>query len=131
MPNATKRQVEAWWYVLLSERKRPIDQQSRFKMRPLTQSERMSVWDDSSWVHVDKEGNRTISTRAFQQARSLVLSNLIETEKFPLDGPKRWPVDGSLDEKSTYLDLLDDMDVFEIGNEVREKSTLEPEVKNS
>jgi hypothetical protein len=33
--------------------------------------------------------------------------------------------DGSRKEKEAYLELLDDMDVFEIGNAIREKSTLE------
>lgn len=132
MPNATKRQVEAWWYVLLSERDKPKEQQSRFLLKPLTQSQRMRVWDDYNWVQVDKDGGRSINSRAFQQAESLMVEQLLETENFPLDGPKPWPNNGSSPEiKRQYLEMLDDMDVFEIGNAIREKSTLEPEIKNS
>lgn len=131
MPNATKRQVEAWWYVLLSEREKPKDQQSRFLCNPLKQGERMHVWDDHNWVTVDKDGKRSITTRGLQQAYELCLTNLAKTENFPLDGPKPWPEKGSVAEKAEYLEMLDDMDVFEIGNAIREKATLEPEVKNS
>jgi hypothetical protein len=131
MPNAVKRQVEAWWYVLLSEREKPKEQQSRFLLKPLTQAERMRVWDDHNWVNVSSDGSSTVSSRGLQQAHALVLTNLLETENFPLDGPRKWPAEGSKTEKLTYLELLDDMDVFEIGNAIREKSTLEPEAKNS
>jgi hypothetical protein len=129
MPNATKRQVEAWWYVLLSEREKPQAEQSRFLLKPLSQAERMGVWDDNSWVTIDKEGKRTITPRGFQQAYDLCLSQITQVENFPLDGPQSWP--GSPAAREVYLEQLDDMDVFEIGNAVREKSALGAEVKNS
>jgi hypothetical protein len=129
LPNATKRQVEAWWYVLQSERDKPQAEQSRFLLKPLTQAERMRVWDDSSWVAIDKNGSKSITARGFQQAHELCMTNIEEVQNFPLDGPKLWPK--SKPERLDYLALLDDMDVFEIGNAVREKSTLEPEAKNS
>lgn len=132
MPKATKRQTEAWWYVLMSERKNEKADQSRFLLKPLTQAERMRVWDDHNWVTVNPaDGSSAVSSRGLQQAHALVLSNLVEVENFPLDGPKPWPAKGSRAEKETYLEMLDDMDVFEIGNAIREKSVLEPEVKNS
>lgn len=131
MPKATKRQVEAWWYVLLSEQKSPREEQSRFLLQPLTQAERARVWDDFKWVAVAPDGSRAITSRAMQQAYSLVLTKLVETENFPTGEAKAWPADGTPEQKQKYLDLLDDMDVFEIGNAIREKSTLEEEVKNS
>ncbi|MDP9202290.1 MAG: hypothetical protein M3P26_10235 [Gemmatimonadota bacterium] len=129
MPNATKRQVEAWWYVLMSEREKPKEEQSRFLLKPLTQAERMGVWDDNSWVTVDKEGKRTITPRGFQQAYDLCLTQITQAENFPLNGPQSWPTSRSA--REVYLEMLDDMDVFEIGNAVREKSVLEVEAKNS
>jgi hypothetical protein len=131
MPNARKPQVEAWWQVLESEKGKPEQEQSRFLLGPLTQAERMRVWDDSSWLTVDKDGNKAISARGFQQAHALLLSKLLEVRNFPLDGPKPWPTTGSRGEKESYLELLNDMDVFELGNAVRERSTLEQEAKNS
>jgi hypothetical protein len=131
MPNAVKRQTESWWYTLHSERGKPKDQQSRFRLKPLTQAERMRVWDDHNWVTVKADGESAVNSRGLQQAHALVISNLLEVENFPLDGPKAWPVEGNRKEKEAYLELLDDMDVFEIGNAIREKSTLEVEAKNS
>jgi hypothetical protein len=131
MPNATKRQVESWWYVLLSEREKPAQEQSKFLLKPLTQAERMRVWDDHNWVTVDKDRNSAVISRGLQQALSLCISQLAEVQNFPLDGPKPWPLGGSRMEKEKYLEMLDDMDILEIGNAIRDKSTLEPEVKNS
>lgn len=131
MPNATKRQVESWWYVLLSEREKPKAEQSRFFCRPLRQYERMHVWDDSAWITIDADGKKTVSARGFQQAHELCLTHLVATENFPLDEVKPWPDKGSKEEKEAYLEMLDDMDLFEIGNAIREKSTLGAEVKNS
>lgn len=131
MPNATKRQVEAWWYVLASERNRPQAEQSRFKVKPLTQAQRMRIWDDHNWVTVDKEGQRAITSRGLQQAHELCVSQLLEVQNFPLEGPTPWPVDGSKGEKEAYLEMLEDIDVFEIGDAIRTKSTLEVEAKNS
>lgn len=131
MPNATKRQVEAWWYVLDAERAKPKEEQSRFRCQPLTQAQRMRVWDDHNWVTVGTNGERAISTRGLQQAHELCLSQITEVQNFPLDGPKPWPDKGSKGEKEAYLEQLEDMDVFEIGNAIRNKSTLEVEAKNS
>jgi hypothetical protein len=131
MPKRTKRQVESWWYVLVSEREKPKEEQSRFLLKPLTQAERMRVWDDHNWVTVSPDGASSINARGLQQAHALVVSNLLKTENFPLDAPEAWPEKGSRGEKETYLEMLDDMDVFEIGNEIRNKSVLEQEAKNS
>lgn len=131
MPKATKRQVEAWWYVLMSEREKPKEEQSRFLCKPLTQAERMRVWDDHNWVTVDREGQSAVNSRGLQQAHALCVSQIIEVQNFPLEAPRPWPAQGSKAEKEAYLEQLDDMDVFEIGNAVREKSVLEVEAKNS
>jgi hypothetical protein len=118
MPNAVKRQVESWWFVLESEKTLPPDKQSRFLLKPLTQAERLRVWDDYKWVSVDPQGGRSITPRAMQQAEQLVLSNLLETQNFPLDNPITWPASGGLEAKRKYLEMLDDMDVVEIGNAI-------------
>lgn len=131
MPNATKRQVEAWWQVLKSEQDKPEQEQSKFLLSPLTQAERMRVWDDSSWLTVDKEGNKAISARGFQQAHALLLGKLLEARNFPLDSPRPWPATGTKGEKETYLEMLSDMDVLELGDAIRNRSTLEVEAKNS
>lgn len=131
MPNATKRQVEAWWYVLVSEREKSKPEQSRFLCQPLTQAERMRVWDDHNWVIVNGDGTSSVNSRGLQQAHELVIDKLRDVQNFPLDGPKPWPANGSKAEKEAYLEMLEDMDVFEIGNAIREKSTLEAEAKNS
>ena len=131
MPNATKRQVEAWWYVLVSEREKPMNEQSKFLLKPLTQGERMRVWDDSSWVAIAKDGSRSITARGFQQAHEILMSNLVETQNFPLDGVKAWPANGSGADREAYLEMLADLDVFELGDVIRNRSTLGPEVKNS
>lgn len=130
MPKAVARQIEAWWYTLISERSSKPEEQSRFKLAPLTQAERMRVFDDASWVSVDNDGKSTVQPRGFQQARELLLEKLVETENFPLGAPKAWPANGSRSAKEEYLELLDDMDVFEIGNAIRQKSTLEVAAKN-
>jgi hypothetical protein len=85
MPNRAKRQVESWWYVLISERDKRKEEQSRFLLKPLTQSERMRVWDDHNFVTVGPDGSSSISARGLQQAHALVVSNLLKTENFPLD----------------------------------------------
>jgi hypothetical protein len=91
----------------------------------------MRTWDDGYWSQIEANGRRTLNSRSFQQAHALVISQLLATENFPLDAPKQWPVDGSRSDKEAYLELLDDMDVYEIGNAIRDRSILEEEAKNS
>lgn len=132
MAEAARRPIEAWWYVLPSDRELPAEKQSRFLLKPLTQAERMEVWDESDWVSVNPEtGERTIRPRGFRQARELVLRNLVDVQNFPVSSPKPFPKDGTRAERETYINDFDDIDLFLIGNEIREHSSLEREVKNS
>lgn len=135
MPNAIKRIVEPFWYVLKSERDKPLEQQSRFLCAPLAQADRMRVWDEtavtSSVMDGSDQKSAIVMSRSFRQAYELAMSNIVEIERFPLDGPKAWPKDGTADQKRQYLEALDDFDVYEIGVAIRERSVLEDEVKNS
>lgn len=132
MAEAARRPVEAWWYVLPSDQKLPVEQQSRFLLKPLTQAERMEVWDESDWVMIDgTTGDRTVRPRGFRQARELVLRNLVDVQNFPASKPEPFPKDASQAERVTYIDKLDDIDLFLIGDEIRKHSSLEKEVKNS
>ncbi len=119
MPKRVHRSAESFSYVLLSDRGKPEAEQSRFRFRPLTQAENLEVLDRmNNWVTV-KNGTQELMPRSFQQARELVLEHLEAAENFPTDGPQPWPARASLEEKSRYLEMLDEMDLLELGNELR------------
>lgn len=119
MPKRVHRSAESFTYILAADRALPLDQQSRFRFRPLTQAEKLAVLDDLNWVQINADGSRELRPRSMSQARQLVLSNLEAAENFPTDGPVAWPAEGTREQKERYLDMLDEMDVYELGNEVR------------
>lgn len=132
MAEAARRPIEAWWYVLPSDRDLPAEKQSRFLLKPLSQAERMEAWDESDWVSIDgTTGERTVKPRGFRQARELVIRNLVDVENFPASKPDPFPKGGSQAERTAYIEKLDDIDLFLIGDEIRKHSSLELEVKNS
>lgn len=135
MPKKKIRPVESWWYVLPSERENPPEQQSRFLLRPLSQADRMAVWDDLQRIRVERgdgpRGETTIQKRDFQSALELVVSHLERTENFPLGEPQPWDPAWSEERKRSYLEMLDDLDVYLIGNEIRDHAVVEPAAKNS
>ena len=125
MAQRAKRPAEAWWYVLTKDRELPREEQSRFLLRPLTQAERMRVWDDFSVRTTGGDGTTQIADRSFQQAYGLALSNIAEVENFPAGEPQAWPSKEAA--RRQYLNTIDDMDVWELGNEIRERSSLDRE----
>lgn len=126
MPKRVHRSAEAFTYVLMDDRKLPLAEQSRFRLKPLTQAEKLAVLDGLNWVDVREDGTSEVMPRAFQQALELVLTHLESTENFPSDGPEPWPgVSAPRAKRVAYLEMLDEMDVYELGNEIRHHA--EPE----
>lgn len=127
---ATKRPTGTWRFIPPEDRKLKKEKQSTFVLSPLSQGERMSVWDNLKWVEQDAAGNRTIKSRSYQQALELCLSHVEDIENFPAGKPKLWPKNGDVEEKLQYLDQLDDVSILVIGSEIRNHSSLEEEEKN-
>lgn len=120
-----KRSLGSWRFIPPSDTKLPAAEQTVFILKPLSQLQRMEVWDNLRWVNPDG----TAMSRAFVQARELCLTNIESIQNFPPGDPKPWP--DSTRDRSEYLEQLDDMDVLIIGNEIRDHSGLDEEIKNS
>ena len=131
MAKKANRVVEPFKYVLPADRVLPAGEQSVFTFRPLTQGERMRATDTVEVVHVEGSGERQIRFRTFEQAREVVLACLIKVENFPSEEPIPYPGDGTREEKYRYLEMLDDYDVYRLGDHVIDHSTLGPPEKNS
>jgi hypothetical protein len=121
MARSVERLTESLTYVLKGDRALPVEQQTRFVLEPLKGPERMRVWDQINAVNKSDDRAEVIS-RSFQQARELVLQHLISVENFPVGKPKPWPKSPAACEE--YLERLDDLDIYEIGNELRERSSI-------
>ncbi|MDQ2668465.1 MAG: hypothetical protein M3Z05_21095 [Gemmatimonadota bacterium] len=119
MPKRAYSSAEPFLYTLLADRALPLDQQSRFRFRALTQGEQLAVYDGLNWVKLNDDGTRELMPRSMAQARELVLTHLEHAYNFPTDGPLEWPADGSRKEKEDYLRMLAPLDVYELGNELR------------
>jgi hypothetical protein len=119
MAKTFDRLTESITYVLKADRELPVDQQTRFVLEPLKAVERMRVWDQ---LTITKRVTGEVISRSFQQARELVLTHLIAVENFPVGKPKPWPK--TPEAREEYLERLDDLDVWEIGNELRERSSI-------
>lgn len=131
MPKKPVRQVESWWFVLPDDRVLDAAEQGRFLLAPLTQAERLRAWDERERIQI-ANGTIVQDSRAFRQARELVLSNLVSTENVPSDAPSAWPGrEAPREQREAWLEAnLDDFDVVAIGVEIRERSTLGPAEKN-
>lgn len=127
---ATKRPSGSWRFIPPADQKLKKEEQTTFVLNPLTQGERMVVWDDLRWTEVLPDGTRNIRSRANQQAYDLCLSQIEAIENFPAGAPKPWPKNGSEEEKRAYLDQIDDVTILLVGSEIREHSSLEDELKN-
>lgn len=125
MAKATKRLAGSWSYVLLEDRALPVDQQSRFTLSPLTGAERERTADEVTQYELLTDGSRRAITRMRQVARRLCVTHIAGVERFPSDAPEAWPE--KLDAREKYLELLADDQVFEIGNEIYNRSALGPE----
>lgn len=131
MPKKANRSAEQFKYVLPADRVLPPGEQSVFTFRPLTQGERMRAMDTVEVVHVEGSGERQIRFRTFEQARETVLACLVAVENFPVGEPVPFPVTGSREERSNYLEMLDDFDVYRLGEHVFDHSTIGSAEKNS
>ena|SRR6185312_8648261 len=133
MPKKPKRITEAWWFILPQEREAPVAEQGRFLLSPLSQAERMRLMDERSRIHTGGDGSILIAPRNIQQAREIVLEHLVQTENVPSDLPLAWPgPEADLEKREKWLDEnLKDLDVVAIGMEIRNKSILGEDLKNS
>jgi hypothetical protein len=131
---------ESWRYVPIADRGLPPEEQTTFVLTPLIQGERLKVWDNGSWVHQGPTGDSVMMPRSYQQAYELCLQHIADVENFPAkvkngagiyEGTaKPFPVAGTQVEKLRYLDEFDDLVILEIGNEIRDRSTLDTAAKN-
>jgi hypothetical protein len=125
MAKAIKRVAGSWRYVLLEDRALPTEQQSVFVLNPLTGAERERVADEVSQRVPQSDGTVRVISRMRQLARELCLTHIVTAERFPSDAPEAWPE--KMDARASYLERLSDDQVFEIGNQIYERSTLGPE----
>ena len=131
MAERAKRPVEPFWFTLPADRELPAEQQSKFRFRPMTQRERMHALDNVEVVTEDKTGAKQLRFRSFQQNYEIVLECLIEAKNFPASSPVEYPSKGSREEKAKYLEMIEDPDVYAMGDYVFDRSTIGVEEKNS
>lgn len=129
MAKRVTRPAESWSYVLQSDRGLPLEEQSRFVLSPLSQIERAAIRDEIARVSTASDGRKDIISRERRQGVEIVLDHLVSVENFPAGAPQKWP--DKREERSAYLEQLDDDFVQELANEIWEKSTIGLEVKNS
>jgi hypothetical protein len=122
MAKATKRVAGSWRYVLKEDASLPPEQQSVFVLNPLTGAERERVADEVSQRVLQADGTVRVISRMRSIARELCLTHIASVERFPSDAPDAWPEKTADREK--YLEKLSDDQVFEIGNEIYERSAL-------
>lgn len=130
MATRVHRPAESFAYVLKADRALPIEQQSRFVCRPMTQAERQALRDDVNRRVECPDGSRMVVSRTRQVAREVVLEHVVAIENFPAGEPLDWPVGKSREERAKYLEMLDDDAVFELGNHIFERSDVGAELKN-
>lgn len=122
MAKAKKRPAEAWVYVLRTDRALPLEQQSRFTLRPMTYAERAGVLDDFLRTETAADGAKIETSRVYRNAWELALEHIVSVENFPVGAADPWPQ--GREARVQYLDLLDNDDLLEIGNEVWTRSGL-------
>lgn len=141
------RQHGTWEYVPKADRNLPTEEQTTFVLKPLTQLERMEMWDSSSWIEHDEAGRSVIRRRSFELAREVCLSHISEVKNFPAREPlhdpgdastvigygaadhsEEWPKDEA--QRIKYLEQMDDFVILELGNEIRDHSSLTEPEKN-
>jgi hypothetical protein len=112
------------------DRDRPAAEQTIFVLSPLSQAERMAVWDDGSWIRVESDGSKVIAQRGYQQALEMVRTHVVDVQNLQdADGNVLpFPKDGTPAERAKFLECLDDVDVLIIGQYIRDRSSIgEPE----
>jgi hypothetical protein len=116
MAKAVKRPAESWVYVLKADRDLPMEEQSRFTLRPMTHNERAAAHDDLVRTRVSPDGDKTVQARTRQQALVIALRHIVSIENFPSENPQPWPA--TTEARAAYVEQLDDEYVLELGNEV-------------
>lgn len=132
MPKKPSRLAEDWTFVLPQDRAQPPEQQSTFRLAPLTMAERMRVLDDRNRIQRNEDGTIVVHTRANQQLREIVIEHLVDAENCPVGSPAKWPgLEADREQREKWLEQnLEDVDVLVIGLEIREKSFNRGPVKN-
>lgn len=131
MAKATRRSVESFQFVLDEDKALPVEEQSTFVLRPLTQAEQMVALDELTTESrsIERPGERIVKSRSWQQAYGLCLSHIEDVQNFPAGDPKPWPKDQK--ERREYLALLSDTQVFQVGCAIRDRAYVEEAAKNS
>jgi hypothetical protein len=129
MAKAFQQVAEGWRFVPVADQALDSEDRTTFRLRPLSQAERLRATDDLSRTVIEPDGTQVITTRQRQVARALCLSHIDDVENFPAGAPKPWPMDRA--ERMAYLEQLDDELVKEIGNEIYNRSAIGAPEKNS
>lgn len=122
MARTVKRPTTSWEYVLKADRTLPEEEQTRFTLRPMAYLERAAVLDDFQPSDPTIGGQDGGTSRIWRNAWKIALNHIVAVENFPVGAPQPWPE--SRGAKMAYLDLLDNDDILEIGNEVWSRSGL-------
>lgn len=122
---AITRVTGTFVHVPECDREKPVEEQTRFHLRALTQGERMQVIDDEDVVELRTDGQRVVHSRLWSQCLDLALHHIVRVEHFCDDEGREipWPADGTLEEKRAFLARIEDAEVFRIGAAVRNQVT--------
>lgn len=132
MARKSERSAELFKYVLPRDQKLPVEEQTVFTCRPLTQRERMRAMDNVEAVQIDGgTGEKQLRFRGFQQAYDIVLMCLVDVENFPAGDPIPYPGKEGREEKERFLEMMDDFDVHALGDHIFDHSTIGSAEKNS
>jgi hypothetical protein len=126
-----KRLAGSWTFILARDRAEGVkpEDQTVFRLRPMTGPERDVVKDDVSRTVLQEDGLSAVVTREQQVARRICLEHIESVQNFPAGAAEPWPDDREA--RAHYLEMLDDAAVFEIGEEIFTKSTIGEPEKNS
>jgi hypothetical protein len=129
MARSVSRLAESWTYVLASDQTLKAEEQTVFRLSPMTQAERVAAYDDASRVIIQGDGTQVVAGRERQVALALCLSHIEDVQNFPVGAPKPWPI--GTEERARYLEQLHDTDIAELGGEIYDRSTIGRTEKNS
>jgi hypothetical protein len=123
------RSAESWRYIPLADRPLPPEQQTVFRLSPMTQAERVSTHDEIVRTVIEPDGTQTVIRRMRQVTRALCLEHIEAVENFPVGQPQAWPANHT--DRVAYLEQLPDEVIEEIGNEIYDRSSVGAPEKNS
>jgi hypothetical protein len=124
-----ERLAESWTYIVVTDRALPPEDQTVFRLRPMSQAERLAAFDDASRTVVQLDGTQAVIGRERQVAHRICLTHIEEIRNFPASAAMPWPTNREARER--YLELLDDDVIREVGNEIYDRSTAGVAEKNS